>query len=85
MIGRKKDCSVIIMLPPLSRIAKNVSSTCYCLSFTDFISKPSNGLAKSHADFETEEFREGPMGATIREQKVHFILQFHLFCSYFTI
>ena len=30
------------------------------------------------ADFETEEFQEGPMGATIREQKVCFVLQFHL-------
>lgn len=27
VIGRKKDCSVIIMLPPLSRIARNVSFT----------------------------------------------------------
>ena len=27
VIGRKKDCSVIIMLPPLSKITRNVSAT----------------------------------------------------------
>ena len=33
VIGRKKDCSVVIMLPPLSKIATNVSSVIFRPSF----------------------------------------------------
>ena len=27
LMGRKKDCSVVVMLPPLSKVASNVSSS----------------------------------------------------------
>ncbi|KIK04473.1 hypothetical protein K443DRAFT_57212, partial [Laccaria amethystina LaAM-08-1] len=52
---KKKDTTIILSLPPLTRVAAN----------------PADVVAgKRGVDLEREEFKEGPLGSTIREQQL---------------